>query len=85
MECKLHTLLVKRSIKYTMNSERFLRKTQAALPILALITFWLPVIAPLAQRGVMTCSHDGVLHWLRAFQLDELARQGIVWPRWAAR
>jgi len=25
MECKLHTLLVKRSIKYTMNSERFLR------------------------------------------------------------
>ncbi len=66
-----------------MNSARFLRKTRAALPVLALVTFWLPVISPLTQPGVMTCSHDGVLHWLRAFQLDELARQGILWPRWA--
>ena len=66
-----------------MNSARFLRTTRAALPVLALVTFWLPVIAPLTQPGVMTCSHDGILHWLRAFQLDELVRQGIVWPRWA--
>ena len=66
-----------------MNTAKSLNKAQAALPILALIAVWLLTISPLTQQGKMTCSHDGILHWLRAFQLDELVQQGILWPRWA--
>ncbi len=59
------------------------RKSRTVLPVLALAAFWLSVLVPFIQPGQMTCSHDGLLHWLRAFQLDELVRQGILWPRWA--
>ena len=56
---------------------------RVALPVLALVAFWLPVLGPLVQPGMMTRSSDGVLHFLRAFQLDALWRQGIFWPRWS--
>lgn len=59
------------------------RAAHAALPMLALVAFWLLVLEPLVQPGMMTCSHDGVMHLLRAFQLDTLVRQGILWPRWS--
>jgi hypothetical protein len=55
----------------------------ACLPVAALVAFWLPLLQPLIQRGMMTCSHDGALYLLRAFQLDVMVRQGVVWPRWA--
>ena len=58
------------------------RAVWAVLPTLALIAFWLPLLGPLVQRGMLTCSHDGVLHLLRTFQLDTLVRQGVLWPRW---
>ncbi len=58
------------------------RAVRAALPGLALIAFWLPLLGPLVQRGMLTCSHDGVLHLFRTFQLDTLVRQGVLWPRW---
>ena len=67
-----------------MNAEN--KKTRAArvaLPILALTAFWLLTLGPLIQPGQMTCSHDGVLHLLRAFQLDTLLQQGLLWPRWS--
>jgi hypothetical protein len=57
--------------------------TRTTLPVLALVAFWLPVLRPLIQPGMMTRSSDGVLHFLRAFQLDTLVRQGIFWPRWS--
>src|SRR5512143_792410 len=50
--------------------------------MLALIAFWLPLLGPLVQPGMATCSHDGMLHLFRAFQLDALVRQGMLWPRW---
>ncbi len=53
------------------------------LPALALVAFWLLLLQPLVQPGRMTCSHDGALHLLRAFQLDTLVRQGVLWPRWS--
>jgi len=56
---------------------------RATLPVLALVAFWLPVLGPLIQPGMMTRSSDGVLHFLRAFQLDTLVRQGMLWPRWS--
>src|SRR5512136_1127176 len=56
--------------------------SRAALPGLALIAFWLPLLGPLIQRGMLTCSHDGALHLYRTFQLDTLVRQGVLWPRW---
>ena len=56
---------------------------RTVLPVLALVAFWLPVLGPLVQPGMMTRSSDGVLHFLRAFQLDTLVRQGIFWPRWS--
>ena len=56
--------------------------SRAALPVLALMAFWLPLLGPLVQRGLLTCSHDGVLHLYRVFQLDALVRQGVLWPRW---
>ncbi len=58
------------------------RPSWAILPALALVAFWLPLLGPLAQRGMLTCSHDGVLHLFRTFQLDALVRQGVLWPRW---
>ncbi len=58
------------------------RPVWAVWPALALIAFWLPLLQPLAQRGMLTCSHNGVLHLLRTFQLDTLVRQGVLWPRW---
>lgn len=58
------------------------RAVRAALPTLALIAFWLPLLGPLVQRGMLTCSHDGALHLFRTFQLDTLVRQGVLWPRW---
>jgi hypothetical protein len=57
--------------------------TRIVLPMLALGAFWLPVLKPLIQPGMMTRSSDGVLHFLRAFQLDTLVRQGVFWPRWS--
>ena len=56
---------------------------RAVLPALALVVFWLPVLGPLVQPGMMTRSSDGVLHFLRTFQLDTLVRQGMFWPRWS--
>lgn len=50
---------------------------------MALFTFWLPLMTPLARAGKMTCSHDGALYLLRAFQLDALVQRGILWPRWS--
>jgi len=92
MEGKLHALLSKQvtESKYTMNtnigkiySGAFrLRLERAGLPMLALIAFWTLTLKPLVQSGMMTCSHDGMLHLLRAFHLDAMARQGIWWPRW---
>ena len=63
-------------------SWRVVSRASKALPALTLAAFWLPLLGPLAQRGMMTCSHDGMLHFLRAFQLDTLVRQGVLWPRW---
>ncbi len=62
---------------------RAMNVARAMLPVLALVAFWLPVLGPLIQPGMMTRSSDGVLHFLRAFQLDTLARQGMLWPRWS--
>ena len=58
------------------------RAMRAVLPTLALIAFWLPWLGPLVQRGMLTCSPDGMLHLFRTFQLDTLVRQGVLWPRW---
>ncbi|MBN1889253.1 MAG: hypothetical protein JW850_14765 [Thermoflexales bacterium] len=48
----------------------------------AISAFWLLLMGPLAQAGRMTCSHDGALYLLRAFQLDEMVARGVLWPRW---
>jgi len=66
-----------------MKGSDMFRRARLAWPALALTAFWLPVLGPLVQSGLMTCSHDGMLHLLRAFQLDALARQGVWWPRWS--
>ncbi len=65
------------------NIARVVNVARATLPVLALVAFWLPVLGPLVQPGMMTRSSDGVLHLLRAFQLDTLVRQGMLWPRWS--
>jgi len=63
-------------------SRRLSLMSGTLLPALVLVVLWLLTLQPLIQPGMMTCSHDGMLHFLRAFQLDVMVRQGIVWPRW---
>lgn len=72
-------------VQYTMNAtnEQGRPSWPGVLPAVALAAVWLLALSPLIQPGLMTCSHDGVLHLSRAFHLDTLARQGIVWPRWS--
>jgi hypothetical protein len=65
-----------------MKASSLLHRAVGMLPVLALLMFWLPLLQPLAQRGMMTCSPDGAFHLFRVLQLDILARQGILWPRW---
>jgi hypothetical protein len=59
------------------------RALRPVLPVLALAAFWLPLLQPLVQRGMMTCSHDGALYLLRVFQFDALLQRGSLWPRWS--
>lgn len=84
-QAPLGGLVQRLGAQYTMNATNEKRRAArpGVLPALALAAVWLLTLSPLIQPGLMTCSHDGVLHLSRAFQLDTLARQGVVWPRWS--
>jgi hypothetical protein len=58
------------------------RRAGESGPLWAIAAFWLLLMGPLAQAGRMTCSHDGALYLLRAFQLGEMVARGVLWPRW---
>ena len=63
--------------------DRVAAMVEKAMPALALGSYWLLVLPPLMQPGMITHSQDGPLHFLRVSQLDMLVQQGILWPRWS--